>query len=1477
MNGTSVKALVDSGNLMCNVISEDFLRRLAIPVADLRPVGFAKVGSAKKGAAMEVLGQVPKPLHLRFAGLHKPFPIQPLVLRNLSMPLNISGPYLKRAGIDQLHSKNALSIQGTLVRLEPPQRKGKHPAKPLQVYTIEEVTVPPNTQVWTRGRLPAVTVGAVRPAEGLLEGSWATEENLDIHLLRNAIVTLRGEECPLAFLNTTTAPLVIPEGTLYGTLTPRDDGPEGIYHVAPTSSNSKDEETKLQPWQTGPTTKDNYQRRSDHLRELFHLDRMELLADDKDKARILAVLVKNYEVFSLHGEYGRTDLIEHDIDLVPGARPLRCPNRPVNPALEADLHKQILKWLKHNVIEPTQSPWSFPLVPVKKKTGDGSAFTIRWCVDFRRLNSVTVPDAFAIGDPSHNLAQLAASKVFSTIDASGAFHQISVTKDKRELTAFSTPWGQFAFRQLPFGVSNGPSTYARLIARVLEGIPPSVALGYIDDVLVHSPTVETHADGLDRVLTAHRNAGLKLNPAKCTFVAKKVEYLGHLVSGKGLEPIPAYTQLIKNWPLPRTRTALRAFLGKVNYYRKFLRDFAKRAAPLLDRLAQDGTKDKAEFTPSSAYKQAFEDLRTALISAPILGHPRFNDPQSPFIVDCDWSALNQAIGAVLSQVQDGHERVIAYGGTRLPESRARYAPQKGELFALLHFCTKWSYFLRYQRFIVRTDHSSLTYLKTMSHPDYMVQRWLSTLANFQFDVQYRKGEKHGNADALSRAPHLPAFSGPEVTDDQLDLCNVIASLQQRQEDMPLVQHLKALVPQLRSLEEARKQQQRDPELINATNKDLRRAPWSASRWATVTTRLQEVRGAIFTHDRKLAIPAHLQAQTAKRAHELMSHRGAEATVHRLGQSAAFPAMTTVVRKTLQHCHQCATKSKPTKQRNHLHAQTAQGPFDTWSMDFVGPLPTSTKGFKYILTLKCLFTRWVEAFPTKDMLTTTVIKHLVNDIFSRFGLPTKLHSDNGTNFTSHLLQDVCAALSIKKTQTPPYNPKSNSVERFHRDLVKALTALTGEQPATWPDYLPLVLHATRCAPARTTGLSPFEATFGRCPPTDVALFFPFPNEEYAFRSLHEYARDLRRRTQATNEAIARTTKQAILARACKYRGTLKSFPTGSKVYLFTPVTPTHTSSKFANVYWSGPHEVVKKLNDLTYQLKTPSGSVITTSIDRLRPYGMGPSDDDADPDNEDDSDLHSATAKRAADKKSQSKRPDPPPCPDDSDDDDDGNPQPPRRSLRRPRAPAAPTAGPPTTGTASSPFAPQRTSTTTTQRPATPPTPRRKPPPVVNPPDTPNTPTRGRGRGSPARGTPPPGPSPRGRGRASPPPTPPPRPPKPGAPALGPKAGAGWKDYRKSLDERAKQQVRKETQARQREERLRRRQTPGDLPPIQEREASEEADPETEQEAGEESDGGNSTLRDEEEEGREDDRGNETGEQTDGFETCEADSETEEEQ
>jgi hypothetical protein len=239
------------------------------------------------------------------------------------------------------------------------------------------------------------------------------------------------------------------------------------------------------------------------------------------------LLLDHIDVFSADGEFGHTSLIKHSIHT--GAIvPVKSRNRPISPTMIDDLKNQVNEWLRHGVIEPSTSPWSSALVAAKKKNGK-----TRWCVDYRALNEATTKDAYPMPLIEENLVQLSKSRIFSSVDGSGAFHVVDLDDDAKPKTAFSTPWGLYQFKRMPFGLCNAPATYSRLMHIVLRQIPTEQALSYLDDTLVHSVDFPQHCENLRRVLVAHREAGLKLQPSKCHFFLKEVEYLGHMVSEQG--------------------------------------------------------------------------------------------------------------------------------------------------------------------------------------------------------------------------------------------------------------------------------------------------------------------------------------------------------------------------------------------------------------------------------------------------------------------------------------------------------------------------------------------------------------------------------------------------------------------------------------------------------------------------------------------------------------------------------------------------------------------------------------------------------------------------------------------------------------------------------------------------------------------------------------------------------------------------------
>ena len=1212
INGIAGLALMDSGNTWRTVISREFAIQLGLDLqTDLRTLPNSKVGTAKENESLNVLGETKRHMHLSFANFPTRFKFRPVVLEGLAMPINISGPFMKRHGIDQIHSRDSIKIQGQemplLSSVPEPRLMEK---SDLEIIIPKETIIPPCSNNYIDAQLVDIPEGQDPSRPGMVQGSLLFMNNTDLHPWVNALVSPSPTgHLKVGVMNTTGEPITIRAQTNYGNLTLACDSQQQTrypWRIAVLKPKRVDEQ-KVKPqtetpshtsFLAGPTTKENRQKRVNFLIKEFQLQDNALLGTTDLQLKAADLLLRFFEVFSFDGEFGTTNLIEHTIYTEPGP-PINQRYRPINPSLEPQLKQQLDDWLKHDVIESSNSPYNFGLVAVPKKNGK-----TRWCVDFRPLNKISKRDTFPIGNIEDNLVRLSRSKVFSGIDGSGAFHVIPLSKQSKEKTAFATPFGSFQFKKLPFGLANGPATYARLVKIVLQGIPTSMALPYLDDTIIHSPDLDSHFQALEKVLVAHLKAGLKLQPSKCQLFRKEIDYLGHTVSENGISPMNSYLKIVQDWPLPVTRAQVRAFLGKVGYYRRFIKDFAAIAKPLTDKLVLDGTTDKEEFSPSPQFQEAFKNLRDRLITAPILAYPRF-DSAEPFIVDTDWSQDNAAIGGVLSQKQNGIERVIAYGGHKLNHAQAHYGPPKGELYGVLYFLERWKYYLLHRPFLLRTDHLSLKYLESMTAPTGMIQRWLHTLAQYTFSIVHRAGKKHGNADGLSRAPHLvPEPSGPPdpiLADEIVGALATIETwshpfLKRKQNEDPCLQKI---ITFLKNPPEPNELKQCSPEV-----RFYMQLRPSLRLDANGLLRL-ELPKTLFNANRSvLVLPAALENEAIDRAHHQMAHRGIQATLDKLKNHAYFRSMKEKIKTRLNHCGSCQTKTTRLPDQKHtLYSHVPGYPFQVLSVDFVGPFPPSgPQRFRYLLTIKDTFTRWMEAFPLKDATAESVVRVLHKEIFCRYGKCERIHSDQGTQFTSTLTQTMSRLLKVEWTFTPAYNPKSNPVERTHRDLKSALMALTQAKPQEWVQYVPAILYAMRTSICQSTGFSPFQMMFGRNPIEDLDTFLPSPTHQHDLLTVSEYIQKQQNRLHQAFKLARDQMGLAVSRQRLQYNRTVRAFEKGNQVWLFTPILPSRQLPKF-KTGWSGPWEVTKKINELVYEitLKNDVRNVQVVSIDRLRLY------------------------------------------------------------------------------------------------------------------------------------------------------------------------------------------------------------------------------------------------------------------------------------
>jgi len=473
----------------------------------------------------------------------------------------------------------------------------------------------------------------------------------------------------------------------------------------------------------------------EHVRLLFESTVQDSNLSASTVTGLHDLLSKHVDTFAKSStDLGFCSVLQHDID-TSDHRPIKQP--PRRPPLAArDVEDKILNdMLQSGVIEPSMSPWASPVCLVRKKDN-----TYRFCIDYRRVNAVSKRDAFPVPDINDALDSLQGNRWFATVDLLSGYWQLGLTERAKERSAFCTKRGLFQFTRMPFGLAGAPASFCRLMSIVLADLLWVICICYIDDLVIFARTEQELLDRLDIVFSRLREVGLKLKPNKCVLFRQEVEFLGHLITADGIQPLPQKLEAIRDWPTPHCIRDVRAFYGLASYYRKFVRNFATIAEPLT-RL----TRKNATFQWTEEAEKAFERLKTELMAASTLAFPR---PDLPCILDTDSSDV--AAGGVISQVIDGQERPIAFFSRVLNDSQRNYCPTRRELLAVIASLQHFRHYLLNSHVILRTDHCSLKWLSSFKKPEGILARWLETLAEFDLEIEHRPGRVHCNADGVSR-------------------------------------------------------------------------------------------------------------------------------------------------------------------------------------------------------------------------------------------------------------------------------------------------------------------------------------------------------------------------------------------------------------------------------------------------------------------------------------------------------------------------------------------------------------------------------------------------------------------------------------------------------------------------------------------------------------------------------------------------------
>ena len=886
------------------------------------------------------------------------------------------------------------------------------------------------------------------------------------------------------------------------------------------------------------------------------------------------------DVFALDSsELGTTSLAEHVIK-TGDHPPTRQPVRRMPFALRDKVNSLVEEMLSQGVIVPSASPWASPVVLVRKKDGG-----IRFCVDYRKLNSVTKLDEFPLPRIDDTLDLLAGARYFTTLDLASGYWQVPMELSSQEKTAFSTHSGLYEFKKMPFGLVNAPATFQRLMEVALTGLARGGCHVYLDDVLVFGKSLEEHNRNLNQVLERIRAAGLRLKPKKCRIAQLTVEYLGHVVSAQGVQTDPKKLQAMAQYPTPTDVKSLRSFLGLTSYYRRFVPAFSRVASPLYAL-----TKKDVSFIWGPECQQAFERLKELLRTPPVL---RFPDFTCPFILETD--ASGTGLGAVLAQEQpDGAVHPIAYASRSLQKHEQNYGITELEALGVVWAVKNFRAYLYAHKCTVFTDHEALKSLLNTPQPSGKLARWGMALQELDLTIVHRAGKHNANADALSRCP-LPTSTDENPTAEVVAV--IVEDGEKTTSDAPS--------------NDLAVQQGRDTELspiidyvtMGALPKDenlAKRIALTRAQYTVLDGVLHRVEA-----DSTLRVipPQRCREKLFAEVHggRFGAHLSDVKVYSELRRCYWWNGMRRDVTTWTRACLTCATHQPGRKVKPPLTPIPVAGAFDRVGVDVL-QLPRTQRGNRYAVVFVDYLTKWPEVFAVSDQTSATIAKLLVEEVISRHGVPSEILSDRGRAFLSGLMKEVEALMGYRKLNTTAYHPQTDGlVERYNRTLTAMLAKTVTKGGAEWDQQLPYVLFAYRASQQASTLESPFYLLYGRDPrlPVPDALS---SQQTRMTMDLREYGVELHTK-MSTAWGLARTCiGKAQRRQKANYdkKSTKMPFRPGERVFLYKPAEKAGEARKLARPF-HGPYRLSEMdVNTATLtRVDKPQEEPLVVAIDRLR--------------------------------------------------------------------------------------------------------------------------------------------------------------------------------------------------------------------------------------------------------------------------------------
>lgn len=826
--------------------------------------------------------------------------------------------------------------------------------------------------------------------------------------------------------------------------------------------------------------------------------------------------------------------VKHHIETA--GPPLFARPRPLSPTKYKAAKAEFQAMMAMGICQPSKSPWASPMHIVAKKDGN-----LRVCGDYRRLNSVTLPDRYPIPRLQDFTYQLDGMKIFTKIDLKQAFFWIPIDENDIEKTAITTPFGLFEFRCMPFGLRNAPQTFQRFMHEVLRNLD-HCCYCFVDDVLVYSETPEKHEDHLRLVLKRLSDYGIGINLEKCLFGQKKLNFLGYEVTEEGISPTAERIETILNYPKPATIQELRRFLGMVNFYHDCLPNQSETQLDLNKLLHNTKKNDKTPIIWNQRLEDAFNKCRQSISEAVQLTHPVQG---APICIMTD--ASSSSVGAVLQQKVNDTWKPLSFFSKKLSDTQSRYSTYDRELLAIYMAVKHFRRLIEGNEVVVYTDHKPLTYALTKTERTSDTpkrERQLHFISQFCSKIEYIHGRDNIVADALSRITTIDCSSVIDF--------NMLAEQQSQDED--LAQLLK----------------QQNLHFIKIPLPGLKKHIYCENS----------------TQCPRPYLPKSFRETAYKALHEL-SHPGVRTTRKIITEKYFWPAMN----KDVSEWTRCCTTCQRAKIHRHTKTPLVQFPesrrFEHIHVDIVGPLPPS-EGYRYLVTIIDRCSRWPEAVPVSDITADTVARVIYDTWITRFGCPLRISTDQGRQFESSLFQKLMDKLGISRIRTSAYHPQSNGlVERFHRTLKTAIMARGNKHQ--WVQEISTVLFGIRTVIHKETNYSPATMIYGTSLRLPADIFTPakINNEDPL------YLRQLTESMAALNDSCARAPVRQQRASYVP-----KQLSTCTHVFM-----RIDSAKKSLTPPYEGPYEVIEKY-DKYFKIRLPNREPVV-SLDRLKPAHMLP--------------------------------------------------------------------------------------------------------------------------------------------------------------------------------------------------------------------------------------------------------------------------------